>query len=101
MRITDYYEVVEMLHASSNSGTEVHLARHRLTGEMVVMKALDRTRLNRGMICTAAGYHARIAHHEHVARFLSLYDVAEMGRVILVLERVPVSHATHVSEIAF
>ena len=44
-RIVDQYELTQHLHTSQITGTEVHVARHRKTGELVVLKAIDPQRM--------------------------------------------------------
>jgi hypothetical protein len=60
-RIIDHYEVLETVHRSVRA--ELCVSRHRRTGELVVLKAIDKAGAR--VPCTAAAcYHAKI-QHEH------------------------------------
>ena len=87
-RIVDHYTLTHHLHTSVATGTDVHAARHRLTGEIVVMKAMDRSQLAAaGRVPSAhtSALHARL-EHEHIVR---LHEVFDSQRLVHVLEWVP------------
>ena len=84
-RIVDSYETIEPLHQSAVTNTELHVARHRRTGELVVLKAVDRARNNASPLvpCTvAACYHAKL-ENPHV---VTLYEIFDSLRLVLVME---------------
>ena len=81
--IADHYEVTSPMHASS-TGTEIHLAKHRRTGELVVLKAIDRRPGGKSACTAAACYHARL-EHEHICH---LHEIFDSVRLVLVLEYV-------------
>ena len=83
-RIIDAYNLVEHVHTSSTFGTEVHVARHRSTNELVVLKAVERSHSRPVSMTAAAALHARL-EHEHIAR---LHEVFDSERLVLVLEMV-------------
>ena len=86
-RITDIYEIIEPLHTSALS-TELQLALHRRTGEVVVLKAIDRAKMQSGTRvapAAAAVYHAQI-DHPHIC---ALHEIFDSTRLVLALEYVP------------
>ena len=87
-RIIDHYVLASQLHASMSSGTEVHSAKHRMTGETVTMKAVDRANLaaaGRVPITHSTPLYAQL-EHEHIAR---LHEVFDSHRFVQVQEWVP------------
>ena len=91
IRIIDYYEPTDHVHTSQVTGTEVHLAKHRLTGEIVVLEAMDPTRVHPGIknprtpLAATTALHA-LLEHQHIAR---LHEVFDSERMVCVLEHVP------------
>ena len=90
-RIVDQYELTETLHVSQITGTEVHVARHRKTGELVVLKAIDPQRVyplvknGRAPLAATMALHAQL-EHANVAR---LHEVFDSQRLVVVMEHVP------------
>jgi len=87
-RIVDHYALTQQVHTSTSTGTELHAGRHRLTGEMVALKAFDRTASNavgRVPLAHTTALHAQL-EHEHIVR---LHEVFDSQRLVHVLEWVP------------
>jgi serine/threonine protein kinase len=75
---------VQHVHTSTATGTELHVARHRLTGELVVMKAMERKALSLVPAVPGSVLHAKL-EHEHIAR---LHEVFDSQRLVIVMEHV-------------
>ena len=70
------------MHTSSSTSTEVHVARHRKTGEFVILKAVARSQSRPVSVTAAAVLHAKL-EHEHIAR---LHEIFDSERLVLVME---------------
>ena len=87
-RIIDHYILTQQIHVSTTTNAEIHCGRHRLTGELVTMKAIDRAHLaaaGRVPCAHSTPLYAQL-EHEHIVR---LHEVFDSQRMVLVLEWVP------------
>lgn len=82
-KIIDFYEVLDTLYVSA-LGTEIHLGVHKLTGEHVVMKVLDKKKTPPSASIAHVKYYSKL-NHPHIARCLDVFDTE---RLVFVLEAV-------------
>ena len=78
----DLYDSGEMIHRST-IGTELMLGIHKLTDEAVVIKAIDRSQVNRRLLGPALEKYAKL-RHPHICQLYESFDAQQ--RVLLVLE---------------
>ena len=83
MRVIDLYDTCEMIHRSK-TGTELAVGYHKLTGETVVIKAMDASKFPKKQLQLSLEKYSRL-HHPHICQ---LYESFDSLRVILVLEPV-------------
>ena len=69
-KISDWYSVGGQLHISKATGTEIVASLHLPTGEVVAMKAADRSRLSRNYAQSIALYSK--LHHAHICQLLEV-----------------------------
>ena len=85
-RMIDLYDTAELLHRSA-TGTELVVGIHKLTGETVVIKAIEHSSCNqnvRRLLGPAVEKYAKL-NHPHICQ---LYESFDSLRLLLVLEAV-------------
>jgi len=71
-RICDWYDVGRKLHASLVTGCEIFCALHKITGELVAIKAVDRAKLGRNY-AQPVNLYSKL-QHPHICQLLEVFD---------------------------
>ena len=88
-KIADWYTVGQQVHTSQVTGTEIVIALHKPTDEVVAMKAAERSRLSRNY-AQSIGLYSKL-HHPHICELLEVFD---SSRVVQVMEAIDGIHLT-------
>ena len=83
LRVIDLYDTGKMIHRSK-TGTELAVGYHKLTGETVVIKAMDSSKYPKKQLQLSLEKYSRL-QHPHICQ---LYESFDSLRVIMVLEPV-------------
>eukprot|EP00966_Prymnesium_polylepis_P169010 3907792-Prymnesium_polylepis.1 len=71
-RICDWYDVGRKLHVSRTTGCELFAALHKPTGELALIKAVERARLGRNYAQPVHLYSK--LQHPHICQLLEVFD---------------------------
>ena len=72
VRICDWYDVGRKLHVSRMTGSEIYCALHKPTGELVMMKSIERAKLGRNYGQPVQLYSK--LQHPHICQLLEVFD---------------------------